>query len=64
LIDNFPTSGRVIKASETFLSKEGIRTVFAEGKQGRRDVIRSAFAVAVAGAATPAAMAQSNPVPA
>ena len=58
-----PPSGRVLKAPESFLSKEGIRTVFAEGKKGRRDFIRSAFAAAVAGAATPAVLAQSNPVP-
>ena len=58
-----PPSGRVIKAPENFLSREGIRSVFAEGRRGRRDFIRSAFAAAVAGAAVPAALGQANPVP-
>jgi sulfane dehydrogenase subunit SoxC len=56
-------SGRVLKAPENFLSQDGIKTVFAEGKKGRRDFIRNAFAAAAAGAAVPAALAQSNPVP-
>ncbi|WP_374408062.1 sulfite dehydrogenase [Hydrogenophaga sp.] len=60
---NIP-SGRVLKAPENFLTQDGIRTVFEEGKHGRRDFIRSAFAAAAAGAAVPAAMAQGNPVPA
>ena len=58
-----PPSGRVIKAPENFLSREGVRSVFAEGRRGRRDFIRSAFAAAVAGAAAHAALGQSNPVP-
>jgi sulfane dehydrogenase subunit SoxC len=57
------SSGRILKAPENFLSREGIKTVFAEAKNGRRGFIRSAFAAAVAGAAVPAALAQSNPVP-
>jgi sulfane dehydrogenase subunit SoxC len=57
-------SGRVQKAPESFLSPSGIKEVFAEGKKGRRDFIRNAFAAAAAGAAAPMAMAQSNPVPA
>ena len=56
-------SGRVQKAPESFLSKDGIKTVFAEARGGRRDFIRSAFAAAAAGAAAPLAMAQGNPVP-
>ena len=32
---------RIVKAPESFLSKEGIRTVFAEAASGRRDFIRS-----------------------
>jgi sulfane dehydrogenase subunit SoxC len=60
--DNF-NSGRVQKAPENFLSQEGIRSVFAEGKTGRRNFIRNAFAAAAAGAAVPAALAQGNPVP-
>ena len=58
------SAGRLVKAPEHFLSREGVRTVFAEGRSGRRDFIRSAFAAALAGAAAPAAVAQSNPVPA
>ena len=38
-------SGRVQKAPENFLDQSGIRTVFAEGKKGRRDFIRSVTAV-------------------
>jgi len=57
--DNIP-SGRIKKAPENFLSQDGIRTVVAEHKKGRRDFIRSAFAAAAAGAAVPAAIAQSN----
>ena len=40
--------GRLRKAPENFLDASGIRAVFAEGKQGRRDFIRKAFATAVA----------------
>jgi sulfane dehydrogenase subunit SoxC len=57
------SSGRLIKAPENFLNKDGIKTVFAEAKKGRRDFIRSAFAAAAAGAAVPVALAQGNPVP-
>ena len=57
------SSGRLIKAPENFLNKDGIKTVFSEAKKGRRDFIRHAFAAAAAGAAVPAAMAQGNPVP-
>jgi sulfane dehydrogenase subunit SoxC len=56
-------AGRLVKAPENFLSKEGVRTVFVEGRAGRRDFIRSAFAATLAGVAAPAALAQSNPVP-
>ena len=38
--------------------------MFAEGKQGRRDFIRSAFAAAGAAVASPIARATPNPVPA
>ena len=55
--------GRLRKAPESFLDRQGIRTVFAEGKRGRRDFIRSAFAAAAAGGAV-AAHGQANPVPA
>ncbi len=43
--------GRVRAAPENFLDAEGIRSTFAEGRAGRRDFIRGAFATAVAGAA-------------
>ena len=57
-------SGRLIKAPENFIDAQGVRQVFAEGKQGRRDFVRGAFAAAMASAAAPAALAQANPVPA
>ena len=61
-------SGRLLKAPENFLDPQGIRTVFSQAKQGRRDFIRQAFAsaaatAAAAGTAT-AVRAQGNPVPA
>ena len=56
-------SGRVQKAPESFLSSDGVRTVFAEAKQGRRHFLRNAFAAAAAGSAVAAASAQGNPVP-
>ena len=42
--------GRVLKAPESFLDQAAIRTVRVEARAGRRDFIRSAFAVAAAGA--------------
>ncbi|MGB4359837.1 MAG: sulfite dehydrogenase [Rhodoferax sp.] len=57
------SSGRLIKAPENFLNRDGIKTVFAEAKRGRRDFMRNAFAAAAAGAAVPVALAQGNPVP-
>lgn len=56
-------SGRIQKAPEGFLNRDGIKTVFAEAKKGRRDFIRSAFAAAAASVAAPVALAQGNPVP-
>jgi sulfane dehydrogenase subunit SoxC len=60
-------SGRLLKAPENFVDPQGVRTVFAEAKQGRRDFIRRALASAVAGGAAAGASlsagAQSNPVP-
>jgi sulfane dehydrogenase subunit SoxC len=50
-------SGRLRKAPENFIDRDGIVRVFAEGKQGRRDFLRSAFAAAAAGAATVGAQA-------
>ena len=56
-------SGRVQRAPESFLNRDGIKTVLAEAKSGRRSFIRSAFAAAAAGVALPSALAQGNPVP-
>jgi len=56
-------SGRVQRAPESFLNRNGIQTVVAEAKSGRRNFIRSAFAAAAAGVALPSALAQANPVP-
>ena len=55
--------GRLRKAPENFIDAAGVRTVFAEGRRGRRDFIRGAFAAALAGGAAARATAQS-PVPA
>ena len=55
-------SGRLIKAPENYLNANGIRTVFAQAKKGRRDFIRGAFAAAGAVAAAPLALAAANPV--
>jgi sulfane dehydrogenase subunit SoxC len=56
-------SGRIQKAPESFLNKDGIKAVFAEAKHGRRNFLRTAFAAAAAGASASAALAQGNPVP-
>jgi len=59
-----PPSGRLLKAPENFLDAEGVRTVFREARDGRRDFIRRAFTTAAAGAAAvvaaPRALAQAN----
>ena len=55
-------SARLIKAPENFISPEGVRTILAEAKSGRRDFVRGAFAAALAGGAAPATLAQANPV--
>ena len=47
-----PIHGRLRKAPESFLRADAVRVVQAEAGAGRRDFIRSAFAVAAAGAAT------------
>ena len=51
--------GRLRKAPESFLDQTGVRTVFAEGKRGRRDFIRGAFAAALSGGAAARATAQT-----
>lgn len=68
--DQLNDSGRVIKAPENFLTPTDVKTVFSEGKQGRRDFIRRAFAAAstataasVAAASVPAGWARNNPIP-
>jgi sulfane dehydrogenase subunit SoxC len=59
--------GKVRKAPESFLSREGLGIVMSQAKEGRRDFIRGAFRSAVTatavGVAVPGALAQSNPVP-
>ena len=55
-------SGRIQKAPESFLNRDGIKTVFAEAKKGRREFIRNAFVAAAAGVTAPMALAQGNPV--
>ena len=52
-----PAPGRLRKAPEDFVGSDGVRTVFREAQQGRRDFIRGAFAAALAGAAASGAMA-------
>jgi sulfane dehydrogenase subunit SoxC len=60
--DDQTLPGRIQKAPENFLNRDGVRTVFAESKRGRRDFIRNAFAAAAAATAGGAALAQANPV--
>lgn len=58
-------SGRLVKAPEHFIGADGVRQVFAEAKEGRRDFLRSAFAaaagVAAAGASAATAPAHGDP---
>jgi sulfane dehydrogenase subunit SoxC len=64
-VDRNPSDpGRLQRAPESFIDRDGVRTVFAQARHGRRDFIRSAFAAAAAGAAAPMAFGQANPVPA
>ena len=60
---------RLRKAPESFLDGSGVRAVFSEARQGRRDFLGRAFAAALAGgaaAAAPnsAAAQTANPLPA
>lgn len=55
-----PPSGRLLKAPENFLDAAGIRQVAAEGREGRRDFLRGAFAAAAAGLAAAGARAQAT----
>ncbi len=52
--------GRLLKAPENFIGPDGVRSVFDEARNGRRDFIRRAFtAAAAAAAAAPVALAQT-----
>ncbi|HYF60861.1 MAG TPA: sulfite dehydrogenase [Burkholderiaceae bacterium] len=58
--------GRLLKAPENFIDAPGVRRVFEEAREGRRDFIRRAFAAAgAAGGALAAgrAAAQGRPAP-
>jgi sulfane dehydrogenase subunit SoxC len=55
-----PASGRLRKAPENFIDREGVRKVFAEAKEGRRDFLRGAFAAAAAGLAATKVAAQAD----
>jgi sulfane dehydrogenase subunit SoxC len=52
-------AGRLRKAPENFLDRQGIAEVAAQARSGRRDFLRGAFAAAAAGMALPAARAQN-----
>jgi len=63
-VDRNPSDpGRLQRAPESFIDRDGVRTVFTQARHGRRDFIRGAFAAAAAGAAAPLAFGQANPVP-
>jgi len=48
-------AGRLVKAPENFIDACGVRAVFAEARQGRRDFIRRAFAATATAAVAAAA---------
>jgi sulfane dehydrogenase subunit SoxC len=52
-------TGRLRKAPENFLDRDGVSRVFGEARHGRRDFLRGAFAAAAAGVALPSARAQN-----
>ena len=56
-------AGRLKKAPENFIDPAGVRRVFAEAKEGRRDFLRGAFAAAAgsAGAGAARAAGQGDP---
>jgi len=58
-MDHTDSRGRLRKAPENFLDREGIAVAAQEARAGRRGFIRGAFAAAAAGLALPAARAQS-----
>jgi sulfane dehydrogenase subunit SoxC len=59
-VTSLPPSGRLLKAPENFIAPAGVRQVFAEAREGRRDFLRSAFAAAAAGMTAGSAVAQSG----
>jgi sulfane dehydrogenase subunit SoxC len=54
-------AGRILRAPEYFLSRDGVAAVLDEAKNGRRDFMRRAFAVAACGSVIPVAHARSSP---
>jgi sulfane dehydrogenase subunit SoxC len=63
-VTSTPQSGRLAKAPENFIDADGVRKVFAEAREGRRDFLRNAFAAAVAGGAAAAGAARAATAPA
>jgi sulfane dehydrogenase subunit SoxC len=63
-VTSIPQSGRLAKAPENFIDADGVRKVFAEAREGRRDFLRNAFAAAVAGGAAAAGAARAATAPA
>ncbi len=57
-------AGRLVKAPESFIDACGVRAVFAEARQGRRDFIRQAFATAATATAAVTAGSAAAAVPA
>ncbi len=53
----------LLKAPENFIGPDGVRSVFAEAKDGRRNFVRSAFAAALASTTAPAAWSQAALAP-
>lgn len=56
-------SGRIKKAPESFLTRDGIRTLLAKSGDARRGFLRQAFAASLAGTGATAALGQGNPLP-
>ncbi|WP_439898011.1 sulfite dehydrogenase [Aquabacterium humicola] len=55
-----PSPGRLRKAPENFIDATGVRRVFAEARQGRRDFLRGALAGAASGLALAAGTARAQ----
>ena len=56
------SAGRLLKAPEDFLCPQGVQTVLAQARAGRRHFLRLAFAAASAGTAASVSRAQGKPV--